>query len=184
VQLSVIDRSQVQKLSNPRELETVGLEYLEPFLDKEYRDAYIDGFVKGRIAIQIRAIREKLGLSQKEFGDLIGKPQSVVSRLENTEYGGVNINTLVDIAKSLDIALDAKFSDYFAILQANLSEDALLVDSIYETYQICATGRQFFTTATPQQTTAVVMIHPSISIVINGPRPTTIAASVSGGVTW
>ena len=65
----------------------------------------------GSIAHQIRALREKSGLNQKQFGDEIGKPQSVVSRLEDTEYGGITVNTLLDIAKARNVGLKVEFTD-------------------------------------------------------------------------
>jgi transcriptional regulator with XRE-family HTH domain len=73
---------------------------------------YVEGHVKGGIAYQIQALREKSGLNQKDFGNQIGKPQSVVSRLESTEYGSVSVETLLDVAKALDVALQVRFSNY------------------------------------------------------------------------
>ena len=37
------------------------------------------------IAYQIQALREKVGLNQTDFAKKIGKTQSVVSRLEDTD---------------------------------------------------------------------------------------------------
>lgn len=108
---------------------------LEPFLTKEYRDEYLDTFVKGSIAHQIQALREAAGLTQKQFGDLIGKPQSVVSRLEDTEYGAVTVQTLLEIAKARDVALQIKFCDYVDIITADISEAAFKVDTVRESYQ-------------------------------------------------
>jgi transcriptional regulator with XRE-family HTH domain len=108
---------------------------LKPFLDKEYRDAYLDAHVKGTIAYQIQALRAKTGLNQTAFGKLIGKPQSVVSRLENTEYGAVSIQTLLDIAKSLDVGLQVRFSTYYSVLESDVSKTALQVDNIFENYR-------------------------------------------------
>jgi transcriptional regulator with XRE-family HTH domain len=51
-------------------------------------------------------------MSQEEFGRLLGKPQSVVSRLEDPEYGKVTLQTLLDIASKLDVALIVRFADY------------------------------------------------------------------------
>jgi transcriptional regulator with XRE-family HTH domain len=107
---------------------------LEPFLDKEYRDEYLDGYVKAGIAYQVNAIRTHLRLTQAEFAAKINKKQSVVSRLENTEYGAVTISTLLEIAKALDIALDVRFSSYPSILTANLSPKALAVDTVFTSY--------------------------------------------------
>jgi transcriptional regulator with XRE-family HTH domain len=77
------------------------------------------------LADQIRALRGDL--SQKAFGDLIGKPQSVVSRLENEDYGKVTLQTLIDIAEKLDIALIVRFTDFPTFLHstADVSESAL-----------------------------------------------------------
>jgi transcriptional regulator with XRE-family HTH domain len=109
------------------------LSKLQKLLDKSYRDSYLEGHVKGSIAYQIQALREKEGLTQTEFGKLIGKPQSVVSRLEDTEYGGVNVNTLLQIAYALNIGLEVRFCDFRTILKSDVSPDGLKVENIYET---------------------------------------------------
>jgi transcriptional regulator with XRE-family HTH domain len=98
--------------------------------DKDYRDAYVDGHVTSYIPYQLRAIREHLGLTQKAFAERIGKPQSVVSRLENTEYGKVTVQTLLDIAHGLDIALVVKFASFpeFLATYDDLSAEAMAVE--------------------------------------------------------
>ena len=102
--------------------------------DREYREAYVEGHVKSYIPYQLRAIREKLRLTQKAFAERIGKPQSVVSRLENTEYGKVTVQTLLDIARRLDIALVVKFASFreFLAAYADLSADAMAVEPYSE----------------------------------------------------
>lgn len=76
------------------------------------------------LADQIRALRGDL--SQKAFGKLIGKPQRVVSRLENEDYGKVTLQTLIDIAEKLDIALVVRFTDFPTFLRSttDVSETA------------------------------------------------------------
>jgi transcriptional regulator with XRE-family HTH domain len=106
---------------------------LEKFLDDDYLAAYLDGHVKGSIAYQIQALRAKLGLNQAEFGELIGMPQSVVSRLEGTEYGGTNVNTLLKIAIGLKIGLKIRFCGFEEILDADVSPSALAAENIQET---------------------------------------------------
>jgi transcriptional regulator with XRE-family HTH domain len=106
---------------------------LEPFLDKDYRDSYLEGFVKGSIALQIRALREKFGLSQVDFAKKMGMTQSVVSRLEDAEYGGVSVNTLLKVAKENGVALNIGFSDYLSVVHADLKPS--IVDDIFETIQ-------------------------------------------------
>jgi len=61
---------------------------------------------------QFRALRKSMGLTQKEMAEKIGKPQSVVSRLENDEYGKVSVQTLLDVAQAVDVALLVQFVSY------------------------------------------------------------------------
>jgi transcriptional regulator with XRE-family HTH domain len=131
---------------------------LEPFLDKDYRDAYLDGSVKGEIALQIRSLREKFDLSQTEFAKKIGTTQSVVSRLEDTEYGGVTINTLLKVASENNVALSVRFIDYLTLLHADLKPSALLVDDVFESHAKVrhgATASAFVESASATQTTMV-----------------------------
>ena len=109
------------------------LSKLQKFLNDSYRGSYLESHVKGSIAYQIQALREKEDINQTKFGKLIGKPQSIVSRLENTEYGGVNINTLLQIAHALKIGLEVKFCNFETILKADVSPAAFKVETIHET---------------------------------------------------
>ncbi len=103
--------------------------------DKAYRDSYLSTHARSGIAYQIQALREKLGLSQYGFACKIGMTQSVVSRLENPEYGKVTIQTLLQVAMALDVALQIRFCSYpeFLAAIADVSPAALAVDSIQET---------------------------------------------------
>ena len=107
---------------------------LKPFLDKEYRDSYLDTYVRASVAYQIQAIREQMGLSQADFGQLIEKPQNVVSRLEDTEYSG-SVKTLIAIAQHLGIGLEIRFRSYPHILQSDVSSAAYRVDTIDDSYR-------------------------------------------------
>ena len=95
------------------------------FGDKNFRDGYLIQHLKSFLADQIRALRGDH--SQKEFGDMIGKPQSVVSRLEDEDYGKFSLQTLLDIATKLDIALIVRFVDFSTFLKItnDYSERAL-----------------------------------------------------------
>jgi transcriptional regulator with XRE-family HTH domain len=83
--------------------------------DPGFRAQYFAGQLKTFLAAQIRALRGDL--SQTEFGRRIGKPQSVISRLERQSYGNVNLQTLIDIATKLDIGLIIRFVDVPAFLK-------------------------------------------------------------------
>jgi transcriptional regulator with XRE-family HTH domain len=56
------------------------------------------------IAADIKAAREKKGLSQRELGARVGAPQSHISKIEN---GKVDLQTssLIQIARALDLEL-------------------------------------------------------------------------------
>jgi transcriptional regulator with XRE-family HTH domain len=104
---------------------------------KVYRDTYLSSHVRAGIAYQIQALREKLGLSQAAFARKISMKQSVVSRLENPDYGKVTVQTLLQVAAALDIALHVRFCDYqeFLAVISDVSPEALAVNNISETIE-------------------------------------------------
>ena len=57
---------------------------------------------KAHIAMQIHRLRTKAGLSQKQLADFVGTTQSVISRLESTNYSGHSMNMLEKIASALN----------------------------------------------------------------------------------
>ena len=107
---------------------------LKKFEDSEYRASYLEGSVRSGISYQIKALRAKDDLTQKGFADAIGTTQSVVSRLENPDYGKVTVQTLLDIAIARDVALVVRFVDYptFFGFADRMAEDDLQPASVYE----------------------------------------------------
>ncbi len=95
------------------------------FDDPEFRGSYMAHHLRAFIADQIRGLRGDM--SQNEFGERIGKPQSVVSRLENESYSGVSLQTLIEIAIKLNIAFVGRFVDFptFLRVTSDLSESAV-----------------------------------------------------------
>ena len=105
------------------------------FKIRGYRAEYMSGRVRTSIPLQIRALREQRGLNQTEYAKVTGKKQSVISRLENTEYGRVSVQTLLDIAAALDIALVVKYCTHedFVGLMSAVSDEALFVEGFSDT---------------------------------------------------
>ncbi len=58
--------------------------------------------VNAHVALMIHDLRVNAGLSQKELAELIGTTQSVISRLEDTDYEGHSLSMLTRIAKALN----------------------------------------------------------------------------------
>lgn len=103
---------------------------------RSYRDAYVAEHVRRGIAYQIRALRNQRNITQGELAKLVGKPQSVVSRLEDPDYGKMNLQTLLELASAFDVALQVRFIDYnnFIASTRNVSPTALEVDSFSQSF--------------------------------------------------
>ena len=80
--------------------------------------------VRRGIAYQIRAMRDQVGWSQGKFAGELKKPQSVVSRLEDPGYGKVTVQTLLEVAKAFDVALQIRFVNYSLFLRDNQDRTA------------------------------------------------------------
>ena len=113
----------------------------DEFVDKGYREAFVEENIKNGIAFQVSALREKRGWTQTELGARAGKPQNVVSRIENPDYGKFTIRTLLDIAAAFDVALLVKFVSYGDLLaqMRNLTPKALAVPNFEEEQEVSST---------------------------------------------
>jgi hypothetical protein len=84
--------------------------------NKSYRDAYLGSRIRQFLAHQMRSFRGEK--TQTEFGRILGQSQSIISeRLESPAYGKWNLQTLLDIASKLDVALIVQFVDYPTFLK-------------------------------------------------------------------
>lgn len=61
------------------------------------------------IAELICAIRKQAGLSQKQLADLVGTTQSVISRLEDSDYNGHSMAMLRKIGTALHQRVQVQF---------------------------------------------------------------------------
>lgn len=97
--------------------------------NKDYRDAFVEESVKTGVAFQTRALRLSESWSQKELGKKAGKPQNVISRIEDPDYGNFTIRTLLDLASAFDVALLVKFVSFGQLMQQlkDVSPEALAV---------------------------------------------------------
>jgi hypothetical protein len=82
---------------------------------KSYRDSYVASYTRQFLARQMREFRGDQ--SQSEFGAKIAKQQTVVSRLEDPNYGKWRLQTLFDVASKLDVAVLVRFVDFSTFLR-------------------------------------------------------------------
>lgn len=105
--------------------------FLEKLKRKTYRDEYVAEGVRTGISYQIRALRDQRGWSQKILAEKMDKPQSVVSRIEDPDYGKFGVQTLLEVASAFDIGLVIKFVALpdFIRLTKDVSPEALEAES-------------------------------------------------------
>ena len=60
-------------------------------------------------AWQLLKLREKMGLTQKEFAKKLHIPQECIARLESPHYRGYSLQTLYKIAHAFDKKLQIRF---------------------------------------------------------------------------
>jgi hypothetical protein len=82
---------------------------------KGYRDGYVVAHTRQVLAKQMREFRGTM--PQTEFAELLDKRQTVVSRLENPNYSGWTLGTLLEIASKLDVAVFVRFVDFPTFLK-------------------------------------------------------------------
>ncbi len=78
-------------------------------VDKDFREAFVAETISQGIAFQIKETRDERGWTQAELGERAGKPQPVISQLENPDYGAYTLKTLKALASAFDVALVVRF---------------------------------------------------------------------------
>ena len=78
----------------------------DSFLEKQLQDPdFAERFEKAGeawdIAVQLAALREAQGLSQKELAERVGTTQQQISRLESPSYEGHSLSMLRRVAEAL-----------------------------------------------------------------------------------
>ena len=110
---------------------SVRRDLVENFKDKHYRDLFVAEQIFSGLPLKIRKLREAKFPNQKAFAQGLRKHQSWVSQLENPNYGKLTLTTLLEVASTLDVALEVDFVPFSRIIDrsSHLSPDWFTVPS-------------------------------------------------------
>jgi transcriptional regulator with XRE-family HTH domain len=102
-------------------------ELVRELTDKDFRNEYMMDQVRTYIAFQIRALREQRHWLQGDLAREADKTQSVISRLEDPDYGKLSLQTCLEIAIAFDLPLLVQFVDWddWLTRMSNVSPSAL-----------------------------------------------------------
>ena len=78
--------------------------------DSQHRSRVAAEKLSMRVAQMIYDARTAAGLTQGELADLVGSTQSVISRLEDADYGGHSMSMLQRIAEALHRRVEIRFA--------------------------------------------------------------------------
>lgn len=125
-------------------ISSISKKLMEKLGRKAYRAAYVGEHVRRGIAAQIRAMRDQRGWNQGKLSKELGKPQSVVSRLEDPSYGKVTVQTLLEVAATFDVALQIRFVPFSSFLQQtrDVSTRSMLVVSFSDDFSARAESQE------------------------------------------
>src|SRR5260370_17529892 len=96
-------------------------EFVRQLSDKEVRREFVADQIRARIALLIRTLREQpdRDWTQAELGERAGKPQNVISRFEDPNYGKMSLQSLFDLAAAFDLPVwidMPEWKDWFALI--------------------------------------------------------------------
>jgi transcriptional regulator with XRE-family HTH domain len=111
-------------------LSPVRLGLTEKLRDRSYRTRFFAGQARTRIAMQIKALREKREMNQTKFAVAAKMKQSAVSRIEQADYSGWTFKTLLRTAAALDARLLISFEPAEDVI-AEYEKSERLVDESF-----------------------------------------------------
>ena len=119
---------------------TNGLEILKRkvFGEKEKRLGDLDlERVNVEVAYQVYNARKRAGLTQKQLAQKVGTSQSVISRLEDADYGGHSVTMLQRIAKALGQKLDVSIVNGQVRSSAHIATEDKQLDKFEKIIDLC-----------------------------------------------
>src|SRR3954470_24944561 len=83
--------------------------------DKRFRKTFISSRIAQTLGMQVRVMRQRLDLSQKDLARALGTSQNAIYRLESPKAIRPNISTLERIAEYFDVGLVVRFAPFSEI---------------------------------------------------------------------
>jgi transcriptional regulator with XRE-family HTH domain len=107
---------------------------------KKARDAYVYEHVRNGVPFQIRAMRKNRDWSQQELADAANTSRTVITRIEDPNYGKLTLKTLLQIASAFNVALLIKFVPFSRLVREyeDVSWQALGAKSVNDAEEIDA----------------------------------------------
>ena len=104
------------------------------YLEEQLRDkAFAERFKRAGeawdVALQIAALRQRAGLSQKDLAKLLKTSQQQVSRLESPGYEGHSLSMLRRVAEALDAHVRVTFEPQNKGNEMRVAEESAVYDS-------------------------------------------------------
>lgn len=89
-------------------------QFVRQLSDKEVRSEFVADQMRARLALLIRSLREQAdrNWTQTELGERAGKPQNVISRFEDPNYGKMSLQSLFDLAAAFDLPVWIDMPDW------------------------------------------------------------------------
>jgi transcriptional regulator with XRE-family HTH domain len=102
-------------------------ELVRELTNKDFRNEYMMDQVRSYVAFQIRALREQRNWLQGDLAKAADKTQSVISRIEDPDYGKLSLQTCLEIAIAFDLPLLVQFVEWddWLTRMSNVSPSAL-----------------------------------------------------------
>jgi len=105
---------------------------------RKARDAYVYEHVRNGIPFQIRALRKDRDWSQQDLAAAAKTSRTVITRIEDPNYGKLSLKTLLAIASAFNVALLVKFVPFSRLLREyeDVSWQALGAKSVMDSDEI------------------------------------------------
>lgn len=107
---------------------------IEKLQDKKYRESFAEEYVWTGVPFQVKTLREDRKWTQGDLAEKAKMAQPHICRLEDINYGGFTMKSLLRLAAAFDVALLVKFVPFSRLLKEteDLSPSALSAQEFSE----------------------------------------------------